>query len=200
MPRSKEQFTEIREKTRQLILESALELFSQKGYNGTSINEIAEKAKVSKGLAYNYFNSKQHLLQAIIEDGLKYLEGLETISQHVNDPYERFNIMIEESFRFISEKENYWRLYMSLLLQPEVMETTRDIVYKFSEDFYSKLEEVLKEMGVEKPSVEIRILTALLDGISLHYFFYKKDYPLDEVKNQILKNFSREEIEKRKSK
>ena len=53
MPRTKEQFEEIRSRTKQKILESALELFAEKGFKGTSISEIAKTANISKGLAYN---------------------------------------------------------------------------------------------------------------------------------------------------
>ena len=48
MPRSKEQFQEMREKTRENILSTALRLFAEKGFNGTSINDIAKAASISK--------------------------------------------------------------------------------------------------------------------------------------------------------
>ncbi|NIS38573.1 helix-turn-helix transcriptional regulator, partial [Candidatus Saccharibacteria bacterium] len=65
-PRTEEQLSAIREKTRASILESALELFATKGFHGTSIGEIAKKAEISKGLAYHYFDSKQDILEAVI--------------------------------------------------------------------------------------------------------------------------------------
>ena len=89
MPRSKQQFQEMREKTRENILNSALKLFAEKGFNGTSINDIANAANISKGLAYNYFESKQKLIEAIFEELMKEGEKFIEIMDTVDDPYEK---------------------------------------------------------------------------------------------------------------
>ena len=52
------------ERTRAAILETALELFLEHGYEGTTMRAVAEKAGVSLGNAYYYFESKEHLIQA----------------------------------------------------------------------------------------------------------------------------------------
>jgi AcrR family transcriptional regulator len=52
------------EQTRSLILETALELFSTRGYEETTMRAIAEKAGVALGNTYHYFRSKEHLIQA----------------------------------------------------------------------------------------------------------------------------------------
>ena len=43
----------------------ALKLFAEKGYHATSISQIAAKAKVSKGLMYNYFEAKKNYLKKL---------------------------------------------------------------------------------------------------------------------------------------
>jgi len=48
-------------------LETATELFAEKGYAGTSVREIVEKAGVSKPVLYYYFKSKEGLFYAILE-------------------------------------------------------------------------------------------------------------------------------------
>src|SRR5258708_25504786 len=52
------------EQTRQLILDAALEIFHERGYEETTMRAIAKKAGVSLGNAYYYFGSKEHLIQA----------------------------------------------------------------------------------------------------------------------------------------
>jgi len=52
------------EQTRRLILETALRLFKERGYDETTMRLIAETAGVSLGNAYYYFRSKEHLIQA----------------------------------------------------------------------------------------------------------------------------------------
>src|SRR6185503_2650542 len=52
------------DQTKALILETALEIFREKGYEQTTMRAIADKAKLSLGNAYHYFKSKEHLIQA----------------------------------------------------------------------------------------------------------------------------------------
>src|SRR5947207_4583094 len=51
-------------RTRAAILEAALALFDQRGYEETTMRAIAERAGVALGNAYYYFRSKEHLIQA----------------------------------------------------------------------------------------------------------------------------------------
>ena len=53
--------------SRERLLETATELFAEKGYAGTSVREIVEKAGVSKPVLYYYFKSKEGLFYAILE-------------------------------------------------------------------------------------------------------------------------------------
>jgi AcrR family transcriptional regulator len=52
------------EQTKSLILNTALEMLHERGYENTTMRAIAEKAGVSLGNAYHYFGSKDHLIQA----------------------------------------------------------------------------------------------------------------------------------------
>ncbi|MCK5693371.1 MAG: helix-turn-helix transcriptional regulator, partial [Bacteroidales bacterium] len=70
-PRTPKQFEEIRESRRQQIMDAALELFASEGYSHCSISQLAAHAGISKGLMYNYFDSKEALLVAIIEEGMQ---------------------------------------------------------------------------------------------------------------------------------
>lgn len=55
------------EQTRTLILETALRLFREKGYDRTTMRAIAKEAGVSTGNAYYYFGSKEHLVQGFYD-------------------------------------------------------------------------------------------------------------------------------------
>src|SRR5437879_12354822 len=52
------------EQTKALIVNTALDLIRQRGYEQTTMRAIAEKAGVSLGNAYHYFGSRDHLIQA----------------------------------------------------------------------------------------------------------------------------------------
>ncbi|MDP8201709.1 MAG: helix-turn-helix domain-containing protein [Candidatus Tenebribacter burtonii] len=53
-PRTEEQFEKVREKSRKLIVNTAMELFAYYGYHNTTIEKISKKAGISKSLIYNY--------------------------------------------------------------------------------------------------------------------------------------------------
>lgn len=52
------------QQTRAAILEAALEMFRERGYEQTTMRAIADRAGVALGNAYYYFHSKEHLIQA----------------------------------------------------------------------------------------------------------------------------------------
>jgi AcrR family transcriptional regulator len=54
----------VAEKTRQLIVETALRLFKERGFEATTMRAIAAEAGISVGNAYYYFASKEQLIQA----------------------------------------------------------------------------------------------------------------------------------------
>lgn len=53
--------------SRERILNASIKLFSEKGFDATRVNEIAEEAKVNKALIYYYFKSKEHILDYLID-------------------------------------------------------------------------------------------------------------------------------------
>ena len=78
MPRTKEQNIEIRKKTRDRIIQSSMKLFGQNGFDRTSVNAIAMEAKISKGLIYNHFETKEDMRSKVFDfahdNGLKILQ------------------------------------------------------------------------------------------------------------------------------
>lgn len=67
MKKRKEQ----KESRRQEIIYAALELFVSKGYAATKVTDIAERANMSTGLMFHYFESKERLYEELIRMGLE---------------------------------------------------------------------------------------------------------------------------------
>lgn len=55
------------EKRKKELLETAYELFTVKGYENTSVDEIIDKAGIAKGTYYYYFSSKEQMLEEVID-------------------------------------------------------------------------------------------------------------------------------------
>lgn len=62
------------EETRSRILEAALKLFSSRGYNKASVDEICTEAGISKGAFYHHFESKQALFLALLDGWLQTID------------------------------------------------------------------------------------------------------------------------------
>lgn len=58
------------QRTRQRLLDSALELFGSQGFNATSMQQIVDRAGVTKGAFYHHFESKEEVLQVIHDEFL----------------------------------------------------------------------------------------------------------------------------------
>ena len=66
------------EDQREMILEHAAQLFANRGYSATSMNQVAEACGFSKALLYHYYRDKYSLLVSIAENHVSRLEGLVT--------------------------------------------------------------------------------------------------------------------------
>ena len=55
------------ESTRQALVDSAVELFTKRGYSATSLDTIAKRARVTKGALYHHFSGKQALFEAAFD-------------------------------------------------------------------------------------------------------------------------------------
>ena len=119
-PRTPEQFEGIREEKKSLIMSVALEHFAAEGYHNTTISHIARHAGISKGLLYNYFESKEELLAAIVN------KSMNEITQYFDpdrDGYltgDEFELFVRKIFNVILEKRTFWRLFYQLLMQKDV--------------------------------------------------------------------------------
>ena len=65
-PRSKERAAAIRAEARKSILGAALRVFTRRGYYGATMADVAREARVSYGLAYHYFRSKETLFVELV--------------------------------------------------------------------------------------------------------------------------------------
>lgn len=81
MPKTKEQFEQIRNERIGVILKSATTLFALKGYDAVNLDEVTKVANCSHGLLYHYFNGKEELYEAVLEqivypEALNFFEGI----------------------------------------------------------------------------------------------------------------------------
>lgn len=183
----------MRAESRSVIIETALELFAQQGYEQTSVADIADNAGISKGLLYNYFESKNHLLHEVVNEGFKLMpEIFATDNKSAEQP--EIADILQRLKQSLQEDQLFWRFYVELLLQ--VLRNDQ-LARQFQEEYHEFVNlfiQMMKSAGVEQPEIEGRKLAALLDGISLHYMF-DNEYPLDEMFDYLIAIYSKSHAE-----
>jgi len=185
-PRTKKQYEEIRVSKKALIQEVALELFAKKGYHSTSISMIAQKATISKGLLYNYYESKEALLNEIINHGMDQVMQMMDPDQDGKVTEMELESMINESFEVLQSHRRFWILYFSLLLQTDVFEIGKEKFFAIYAQMTSMLTEYFIKRGVEDPEAEAVILGSLLDGVYMNYIINPVNFPLETVKKKLI--------------
>ncbi len=188
-PRTEKQNRQIRREMESKIIDSALELFANEGYNGTSMQAIAIKSGVSKGNLYNYFKSKNDLLEGVLVAGLNQFSGF--YDQYANKliDEETFEKVIKGNFKMIKENTSFWKLYFNLVVQPKVQELFTKISSPFLEQYFGIFETYFKNKGDKNPNATALLLGSTLDGISLGYIVMGDLYPLEEVLEQLIYKF-----------
>ncbi|MDE1916425.1 MAG: TetR family transcriptional regulator [Sphingomonadales bacterium] len=104
----------VAQKTREDILDMAYHEFSEKGFAGARIDEIAEKTKSSKRMIYYYFGSKDGLYQAVLERAYHHIRAQEQ-DAHFEDlsPELALRAIIGHNFDYHFEHPEFVRLVMS---------------------------------------------------------------------------------------
>lgn len=129
------------------LLESALTLFSDKGYEGTSIREIIEGAGVTRPVLYYYFENKEDLFRRLVE--MKFAEltaEIEAIKAELPTCIERLKSVIRAAFHLAEENPEAVRLILQVFFSPPQQGPPLDKVFLAHQRF--RLIESIMEDGL----------------------------------------------------
>ncbi|RQD75485.1 MAG: TetR/AcrR family transcriptional regulator [Candidatus Syntrophonatronum acetioxidans] len=105
-----------RQDTKIRILEAAEKVFSEKGFDGSRVDEIARRAKVNKALIYYYFSSKQNLFEELIKEHLEELADYRSnfMDQDLSEDQKRENFAL--IYQMVKEKKDILRtIFMEMM-------------------------------------------------------------------------------------
>ena len=147
------------ERSRQQILDSALKLFSHRGYGATSVRDIAEEAGLSKGNVYHHFPDKETIFRALLD---RYFQVMST----PDFPFNRalasgtFPENLEALGHAARETVRDYREYVALIYV-DVVEFDGSHVRKFYATMADRFNAFFKAHGMEE---ELR--NKLQEGLS----------------------------------
>ena len=188
-PRTEQQFEQIRESRKKLILETALELFATEGFHTTPISRIASVAGISKGLLYNYFDSKEDLIKTIIFNGFDDLARFIDPNHDGVLTRDELKYFFEEFSNVMKKDLHFWKLYFSLFMQPRVLKLVEERLSRIIHDYMRMLSSFFAASGYEDPEIEAIMLGAILDGIGFHFMLDPDRFPIERVKDKLIKMY-----------
>ncbi len=189
MPRTEEQYEKLRKLKRNKILDSSLKLFAEKGFSATSMSMIARNTGISKGLIYNYFESKEDLVRTLLTNGLEEFSKVYDKNKDGVLTEKEFVFLIDETFEILKSNIQFWRLYFSIMAQADVMKLIEKKLMELVGPFLMTLNSYYKGKGIKNPMAHAQLIGAVLDGVSMNYVMDPEGFPLDEIKEIILKKF-----------
>jgi len=108
---------------RTAILAAALEVFSERGFHGASLEDVAAQGGVSKALIYEHFDSKRELERALLEMHVHELLGRVTAAITAADSEEeRLRAGVDAFLAFVEERPVAWRLLFRNVGDPDIAE------------------------------------------------------------------------------
>lgn len=189
MPRTAEQYAIIRSERRETILNAALHVFAKEGYHSASISKVSKYAKISKGLLYNYFESKEQILKILIESVLD--DEMKTIESILEKPIseDSFIRISNETVKTLKKQPKRWKLYFNMVTQTEVQEIMKEEYFTRQVELAEKFLQFFKDKGHKNPMLQMQYFNTVFGGMKISYIMDPENYPIDEMEELIIKQF-----------
>lgn len=117
---------EKKQQTKKAILEAAVRLFDKKGFEKTSIEELAKEAGVGKGTIYTYFQTKSEIFYAFCEEQLEFVHAELASKTDPDAPViEQVMTVFMGEFLHVTQNREFGRFFMQQVLFPEGTDKSR---------------------------------------------------------------------------
>lgn len=160
-------------RTKRRIFLTALKLFAEKGYEATSVEEITAVSGVAKGTLYYHFQSKEQILNLLLEEGMKLLKNsIEIKMRKCDTAIEKVKSIILVQIKVTVKYEELITLVLSQIWGKDEM-SMRCRSYVF--EYIKILEDVVRE-GIENGEFydgNIKALAAGIFGITCSSLIYR---------------------------
>ncbi len=180
------------EKTRELLLDTALQLFDEQGINHTTLNQIAKKAGVTRGAIYWHFKDRDDMFRALWEEVAAPMEQrFEDLSQlEGHDPLDALTELATQFLTRLStdaKMEQLHRISLQALTIPSLMQWFEDCDRK-NLSCLEKLMKQIQEQGKIRTDIShiqaSRMLFSCISGLIGSWLLYQE--PSDLPQNSAL--------------
>ena len=101
--------------TKMSIFNSAIKVFSDSGYDGATMDDIAADAGVAKGTLYYHFKSKEEIFKYIITEGMTLIrEKMEEEASKAQDSLSKIKVMCRVQLSLVYENRDFFKVIMKI--------------------------------------------------------------------------------------
>lgn len=189
---------------KQLILERAKHLFSQKGYYNTQISDIVDDAKIARGTVYQYFKNKDDIFITLIKNYYNDWERYISLEMHKVDlrtitPVDYLAFRVKHTLQFLANDADLCNivLRMGIGLSGELETSIKRFEKKIKNLIVGDLELGIRNNNVRK-DIDIEMTGNLITGallrVALNHFGNKKnrrdEVEIDKMTGEIVAVFA----------
>ncbi|MFM2136129.1 MAG: hypothetical protein RL021_1529 [Bacteroidota bacterium] len=149
--------------TRARLLDKAEELFSEHGFEGTSIRQLAGEAGVNISMISYYFGSKEKLFEALVEERTASIrDRLKDLNEHAENPVTRLEEMIRLYVdRFMSQPRFHRLLFheVSINRHPELQQAIAAVLMRNVEQLRIILSDGISEGFFKEIDIDLTIVS-----------------------------------------
>jgi len=186
-----------RDKKRSEIAQKAIEVLAKRGFQATTIQEIADAAGLGKGTVYHYFKTKEEILSAVSEEILHEMErSFGAALLRIDKPMEKLSALIEEALRVTKDVEYLFIVYTELWLMNLRGDHYNDymsVIKNLHEDLKKLTAGMIdegKKQGLWDKDTDSDALAAYLvasfDGVIAHYMMDKENFDIKRVTKELI--------------
>ncbi len=162
------------------ILEVAEKLFANKGFDGTSIRDIAAEAGVNVAMISYYFKSKENLMQSIFEKSMgSFRVRVESLLKDDSlNSFQKMEILIDEKIEGIMARQRFYKIMICEQVtnkNPIIIEFVNEMKKKNAEAVNKLIREGQKK-GEYKKGVDVILLLSTLFGTISQTLINKEQY------------------------
>ena len=148
------------------IIESAIKLFSNKGFEGTSVRDIAAEAGVNVAMINYYFGSKEKLFEKVVEHRALFLKGVfaDLINNNKLTAIEKIDFIVDQTIeRKFSDRKFHHLLHRELSLErrPQLRNAISDILLRNMASVKTIIKNGIKEGEFKPVDIELTMTTML---------------------------------------
>ncbi|MBC7508507.1 MAG: TetR/AcrR family transcriptional regulator [Ferruginibacter sp.] len=150
------------------IIETAEILFAERGFDGTSVRDIADEAGVNVAMISYYFGSKEKLMEALFELRVGSVKSrVETLIKDNNlSPLEKVNMLIDEHIDRIMQKQCFHKIMVGVQVtnkNPAILKAANNVKIRNAEVVTELIKDGQKK-GVFKKKIDVVLMMNTMVG------------------------------------